>query len=378
MRCILFPCLVLFLFICTEVVYGQQDRTADARKSRKVSYRNALQQQHNKEQLQTPLYNSKSHCANVTRVKESRGRIAIGIAGVSRGIAHTLPTVEKHVFDHLRNNNFEFDVIWSSVSNPTFFGRPIDEFEVAKARPCIFSIESQQVVREEMFERLCAQRNYILCNNDRIRFNGMTEVEKALFVRKPRNVPQFRNYLCAFNVQSKLASLIRSHAKFNGFTYDAVLLIRPDVAFIRDIDLPQRFDDIVSKNSTIWIPDFQPFDGINDRAAFGNQYSMLKYLERGNAFMTNNSYRLHIAENYLKLYLPDVGIKWEPSTMRFMRVRPMEENGVEVGIIDDFDSNPKYMNIDPDDPDLLRCAGKEFKMHATRHFKYKTINTHDC
>jgi hypothetical protein len=327
------------------------------------------------------------HCIDVSNVAVAgrgfKGRVAVGISGVSRGINYTLPSIQRHVFDVLRNANFDFDVIWSSVSNPDYFGHQMNEYEFLDVLPCLFSIEPQEYVLRKEWYRFCANRGYA-CRDTYLAIHqreNFTESEVKLYGHKhSKYVRQLQYYFCSFDTQSRLAGMIRTHASLNKFTYDAVLLIRPDVAFIRDIDLPDKFADIQQNkfNSTVWIPDFQNFKGVNDRAAFGSQAAMLKYLERGETYMNNNSYRIGVAEGYLKKFMENEGLVTNPSTMRFMRVRPMEDEGADVGVIVHFDSNPKYLNVPWNDPDLLRCAGNTTKMHVKKQFEYKTIQADVC
>lgn len=321
-------------------------------------------------------------CANETNMPFSKGRIAVGISGVSRGLHYTLPSIERHVFEVLRKAKLEFDVIWSSVSTPAFFDNPVDEFEVAKMKPCLFSIESQEYIKQKMWERFCKNRGYKSKKGNLIDFEGsdLTNAEYLIFSKKEtRYSLQLKNYFCSFDSQSRLAAMIETHAKLNHFTYDAVLMIRPDVAFIRDIDLPAQLAVVKLNPNTIWIPDFQHFsDGKNDRAAFGGQAAMIKYLIRGEDFMNNNTYRLTIAEKFLGDYMHNVGLKWEKSTMRFIRVRPMEDDGKQLGIIDGFDINPKWMALPRNDPDLRRCAGDTFITHSKLKFQYKVIRADVC
>ena len=320
---------------------------------------------------------------NITTISpKPTGIIAVGITGISRGLQYTLPSIRKHVFKVLEEHNFAYDVLWSTVSNPYFFEHRMDEFEVQKMQPCLFSIEPQEIVKHTRWKMFCETRGFI-CRDGLVRNiagkvygpGGLayTRMDRRHFGKyvTPR-LTQLKNYMCGFDSQSRLAHMIRTRADMNQFSYDAVLVIRPDVAFIRDIDLPQKFPSILTHSSHIWIPDFQEFDGLNDRAAFGGQEIMLKYLERGDVFMVNNSYHFSIAEDYLKKYVRDFGMTVQPSSMRFLRIRPVEIDGVDTGIIDGFDVMPEYMNLGHDESDLQRCAGKnwiDFKQNKVKKIR---------
>ena len=329
---------------------------------------------------------TKRRCVANSTNHQYAGRVAIGITGVSRGLHYTLPSIEKHVFQVLTRHNFDYDVLWSTVSNPEFNGQPMDEYEFAKMRPCLFSITSQEVVRYSQWKKFCDVRGFT-CREGLIRNVAgkvygpggqmYTRHDRRHFGKYigPRN-SQFRNYLCAFDSQSRLANLIRMRARKYRFEYNAVIVIRPDVAFIRDIDFSEHFSQIALNPWSVWIPDFQEFRGLNDRAAFGSQIVMLKYLERGDVFMSNNSYHFSIAEEYMARYVRDNGIKVEKSSMRFMRIRPVTINGHETPMIEGFDIDPEQMGVSADDADLLRCAGTKF--YPFQNTKVKRLSYLKC
>lgn len=307
--------------------------------------------------------------SNTTAERPAIGKVAIGITGVSRGVQYTLPSIEKHIFKVLERNNILYDVYWSTVSNPYFNDRKMDDYELKLVEPCLFSIEPQEVIKHLQWNKFCQVRGYT-CQDGLIRnvANKIYSPGAPMYTRMDRRhfgkyitprLNQLKNYFCGFDSQSRLGKMIRAHSEVNNIKYDAILVIRPDVAFFLDIDLPQNLQNIKSHSSFIWVPDFQHFDGLNDRAAFGSQEVMLKYLERGDVFMTNNSYHFDIAENYLAKYVKNTGMEVQKSSMRFVRVRPFAINRVEVGIIDGFDADPAYLNLkSSEEADLYRCIGR--------------------
>lgn len=293
---------------------------------------------------------------------------------------YTFPSIQRHVYDVLTRNNIVFDVYVSTVGNAEYYGHPMDTFEVSIVRPCIFSIVPQEILLENTFASYCKRREYNCKRQGRMYDDSMTVQEMKMYnAKKNRFVPELKRYFLCFDSQKRLAEMIRIHTRVHSFVYDAVLFLRPDVAFIRDIDLPAHFPLLKGNSHKIWIPDFQHFNGVNDRAAFGSQEVMLKYLERGDAYMSNRSYGVEIAEGFLAKYLQTEGIVWQKSSMRFLRVRPMEDfNSADVGVIVGFDYNPKHLNVAAGDKDLLRCAGSVEYMHREMKFPYKAINATAC
>lgn len=321
-------------------------------------------------------YQTENRCMNYHR--NCSGKIAVGFAGIARGIDYVLPSVERHVFGALQQHDFEYDVFVSTLTNPTFFGHKVDEFEIIKLRPCYISMISQALTRRKEFDRMCKARNYP-CENGVIKSTpttNLTKLDRRLYCRQTRKLVELKNYMLAFEAQERLASMIREKSLQQGFQYDAVVMLRPDVAFIRDIDLHMHFKDIVDDH-TIWFPDFQTSYGYNDRAAFGSQGVMLKYLERGEHWRKHSSYNVTIAETFLWGFVRDTNLTVKQSGIRFIRVRPMEDKGNDVGIIADFDIQPHLMGLGGDESDLKRCIHPTMHVHQTG-FKYKAINANAC
>lgn len=323
-------------------------------------------------------HNALRYCANATNIEHSNGIIAIGIAGISRGIQYTLPSVERHVLDVLRNNNFEFDVFWSALSHPAWDGHQLDDFEVAKMHPCLFSVHSQEYFKEKAFEKFCKERTYD-CKSGGISSPLLSASEAEIYGYKhSKHMIRLKSYLSSFHAQKWLAEMISAHSVLRKFEYDAVLVIRPDLMLIRDIDLAVQLPNIKANRNRIWIPDFDMDNGLNDRAAFGSQRAMLKYLERGDAFMSNISYGIVVSDQYLSDFVAQSNLIVQSSSMRFVRVRPLNVNGTTEGIVDDHDSNATVLNIAADDSDLLRCTGEEYYVHDTLNVRYKLVNVDQC
>ena len=129
-----------------------------------------------------------------------------------------------------------------------------------------------------------------------------------------------KNLLCAFHSMHILVEMIVSHQLINKFRYDAMLILRPDTAIVRDIDLPQHMKKIKNKPRAIWIPNFQHYRGLNDRAAFGSVETMMIYLKRGQAFRDAPG-QFPLSERLVKYTLELNNITVYNSTMRMMRVR---------------------------------------------------------
>ena len=207
-------------------------------------------------------------------------------------------------------------------------------------RPCVISLVSKSVV---------ASIELILYKQARI---GLPANEMDMF---NDNLNSVRNLLAAFHSMRIASSMIAKYSKLNNITYDAVVVLRPDTAVITDIDLSQHLNEIIEQNrkyeseiennsypQPIWIPDFQHWEGYNDRAAYGSVRVMSRYMMRGIMFRDYVGVGRRFypnGENYLKAYLHAYNITFQPSTLRVVCVRADES-------ISHGDTLQKFMNMD--------------------------------
>ena len=306
-----------------------------------------------------------SQCKNHSIVAKNSGNIAIGIAGVSKSLQYTLPLFEKYIIGTLEKSNFIYDVYWSALLSMTK-EELINCNEYPNICPCQYSVTTNERVQHEQWSNFCIARGF-KCSKGLINSVAgfvygpggqiFTRLEKRHFGKyvTPRST-MFKENLATYYSHKELASLIRSHTELNGFKYDAVLVIRPDVAILRPIDLPLHFYNIMRQSNTIWIPDFQESGGYNTRAAFGNQDIMLQYLDRGIEFMANNSYHLMLAEPFLKKFIGSRFWTVVPSKMRFLRITAGIINGTKVGLIHPQDSSIRNMNFQSGE-NIASCTG---------------------
>lgn len=94
--------------------------------------------------------------------------------------------------------------------------------------------------------------------------------------------------------------------------------------------------------------------------------------------MTNSTFGLDAAESFLSKYLTGESIEPQKSSMRFMRVFPIEENGSFKGAVMGSEFKPDALNMNADDIDLNRCVGSELFHHGKQHAEYKLLNVDQC
>ena len=289
---------------------------------------------------------------------DSKGKIAVVIAGSSRSLKYTLPSIEHHVFDVLTRHGYEYDVIWSSIQSenngiwvvnsktPTSELQTLDQWDSRHVRPCLYASASQAPILHEEFDRMCTAKN-LTCRNGRIYEHVIGKPAQA----------QLKNYMGCFYVQKKAALLMKYYSEGNHFKYDAVIVIRPDTAIVNDIELPNHMDMIKKDKNAIFIPNFQEYDGYNDRAAYGSYHVMMKYLQRGDDFFADSTPTLRIAEYFLE----EIAIKHKMNVhntkLRCLRVRTTQfDNEIMRGVVYHLDTQRKSMNMDDNAwKDMERC-----------------------
>ncbi len=70
--------------------------------------------------------------------------------------------------------------------------------------------------------------------------------------------------------------LMAEYASSQGVKYDGVIALRPDVAYVVDIDIASK--DLLE--DTVYAPSWFSWGGINDRFAFGHIEAMRVYMNR--------------------------------------------------------------------------------------------------
>jgi hypothetical protein len=234
-----------------------------------------------------------------------------------------MPTLQKHVFDVLDRVNISYDVLWSTntvsetVNTRGSHGVAggIDQLDVRLLEPCLISLSDQEVVRLQEFNLFAHARGIVL--DEEQNFDSAKYAHLDEFKDKMESI---KNLLCAFHSMNTLLQMIYAHQRVHKFKYDAILVLRPDTAVLRDIDLPKYMNTIKKRPNATWIPGFQAYKGYNDRAAFGSLAAIAVYLERGIAFRDAPGV-YPAAERLVKHELARHNITVYPSSIRVARVR---------------------------------------------------------
>ena len=228
--------------------------------------------------------------------------IAICYWGLSRSTKHVYKSHYEHVFNVLKNAGLTYDtyfhtwdvkvnLIWGEVS-------PIlpDQEEYKLLQPTEYKVESQ----DDFLKSLTFGDYYY---EDAANRNE----EWLPFL--------IRNHLCSLESQKRVTKMVIDSAK----KYTFVLYIRPDVEFHNDFPI-SIFSSLKPKH--IAIPDFDHYEGYNDRGAimriedctlYANRIDEIKEFRKHHGRIVSEKYAKFIVDKYFRMI---------PMQFRFTIIRP--------------------------------------------------------
>lgn len=107
-------------------------------------------------------------------------------------------------------------------------------------------------------------------------------------------------------------------------SFDVVLYTRSDLWYFNQLSISE-LQQAFNSSKTIFTPDFDTWNGVNDRFAYGQPAAMHTY---GSRLKLVEEYVKHSplhAETFLKYALETKGLEIRPSSIRFTRVRASGE-----------------------------------------------------
>jgi hypothetical protein len=258
--------------------------------------------------------NTRPRCAPRPADK-SRPRVAICFYGLSRNMI-VLPSIELHIFDKLSKAGIQFDVFVHTFFLEEIINKRsgenhavIDPYAFVKLRPCVYEVESQYEIRASLFEMWQSE-------------NGMRVVARNDVFKD--GYESVKNLLCALHSLGRVGHLAKAYSARHNFSYDSVVALRPDVAYIRDIETT-RLAALRSSDKVILTPNFADFQHgngreYNDRFAIGGSDMMFSiYMQRLLGWAKHSP--TVAGEAYLSILFKSHGITQHNSTMRVVRVR---------------------------------------------------------
>jgi hypothetical protein len=285
-----------------------------------------------------PRYNQ-PRCARPSSGNKNRPRVALCFYGLIRNLDLVLGSIERHIFGILDHAGVEYDVFVHSLfltkldnKRSGESNQRLNPYNFARLRPCVFEVEDQNQIRATLMQQyLKMHKNADLWND---------------------NFASVGNLLCAMHSSSRVAALARGYSQSNGSNYSAVVALRADVAYLRDLNVTDLVK-LKQNERRILTPDCSVIihngvrNGYNDRFAMGGADVMLDvFLKiRGASWMQQPS----PGEQFLKFsFFPQNHLQHGDTNMRLIRVR---NNGVVQEL--DLRDGPIYMNMPH--KELFRC-----------------------
>jgi len=226
-------------------------------------------------------------------------KVALCFYGLCRSTNYTIESINKCIFDALKQLNFTYDIYLHTYKLTTPY---------TNAR----NSEENIMLDNDLYK---------LLNPGLYKIDDQDNIRKIINFTKYRSKgdPWSNNFKSLDNLILGLYSLnqVTQLWKTSNKTYDYVIYIRPDVKFITPLKL-SFFMDL--NNSNIALPNFDEFP-INDRFAIGKPNVMLLYGERYlYAYEYSLLNKLH-AETYLQYLLKTNNINIIKINFNFQRIR---------------------------------------------------------
>ena len=247
------------------------------------------------------------------RIKMSENSIAVCFFGLVKNIDHTYHSIMKHIVDPLRHSGYHLDFYCHTYDMSTITNPRNDERNI-------------RIHPRSIYEKFSFVASKIENPNDYT--NLESDVNNALNYGEPwPENPRIslRNlFLCLRSLK-----LVTSLWKDKKDKYKYVIYLRPDIRFTNTLDLLSNVRHL--HGQSLYTPNFQLYNGYNDRFAYGTPEAMIIYGERldyVSTYFEKHKRALH-AETYLSIYLHDMNVKVHLSSIRFQRIRA--DNRVACG-----------------------------------------------
>lgn len=229
-------------------------------------------------------------------------KIAIIFWGLTRSLKYTIDSIRNNIFQILEKKSVEYDVFIHTLNINDGYHNPrakepkvktLISDDCVKLNPVKYCIENQKEVQSSI---------------------GLNQYRKK---GDPWNTnPRFKtldNFITAMYSKMKSTQFSLDHGD-----YDYYMFVRPDVKYIKPIDV-NWFS--LANDTTILIPDFHIFYGMNDRAAICTKPVAKIYgLIFPHLLEYSKKYLLH-SEQTLKRHMDLNKISIKRIPFRFNRVR---------------------------------------------------------
>jgi hypothetical protein len=233
-------------------------------------------------------------------------RVAICFFGLTRSLKYTFPSIEKNIFEPLKNHGIKYSIFLHTYKLNTPYSNPragednieLDSNEYKMLNPDKSIIEDKEKVSMKL-------------ELEQYRSKGDPWAQEKQAI--PGDFTTLDNHILYLWSQKQLTKLWST----DHLRYSHILMCRPDVLYQIPIDIGW-FNFTSDK---IFIPNFGLCGDVNDRFAIGRPKQMLLYGNRfDEALAYSKNYPL-ASEAYLIATMKKHKIKYEHVNFYFIRVR---------------------------------------------------------
>ena len=232
--------------------------------------------------------------------------VAICFFGQVKHYEHVADSVQRHILDVLRADNYTWE-IFAHTYNMTTFTNPRNR-------------ENNTPIDARSLQRVLGIRDENMLYDEPDAADAFFDFEAFLARGDPWGSAQGTSLRFMLRQQYSLARVTGLwNSTSDRFHY--CVYLRPDTVFRSDLDLQRLAHGL--NTTTIATPAFGKYGGINDRFAFGVPSVMEKYGRRGEFLLeyTGSRRAVPYAEKYLERYLELHNLTNVDSSILFYRVR---------------------------------------------------------
>lgn len=234
-------------------------------------------------------------------------RVAICFWGLNRSIEYTLESLQSYLFQQLRDAGIEYRIFLHTLTLSRMYTNP--------------RANERNVFLKQTTWKHLHPHYWISEDQDKVdKLLALKEYRKHGDAWQTERIEGYIPFSCVDNCIRSLYSLDQVTTLWEscGESFDAVLVLRPDVRLISPFDL--RWLEELRPN-TLYCPDFHLLYGCNDRFALGRPKEMSIYGHRYSRLYDYAQHHSIHSERFLAHVMKESTIRVEPIPFRFWRVR---------------------------------------------------------
>jgi hypothetical protein len=243
-------------------------------------------------------------------------KVAICFFGLTRSLEFTLPSIEKFLFEPLKNHGIRYDIFLHTYKISEPYSNPrageknliLDANEYKLLEPNYHKVEDKKIVSKKIhIERYRKMGDPWNRTNN----GDFTSLDNHIL------------FLWSQKQLTKMWSETKSK-------YSHIIFCRPDVIY----QIPLQIDWFSFTENKIYIPNFGLSGNMNDRFAIGRPEQMIHYGNRFNDALEYSKHKPLASEAFLIATLKKHKIKYEHVNFYFIRLRAnIKKNGLDISQI---------------------------------------------